>query len=71
MRRLIYLVDDDDFVRDSTAYLLRANDYDVREFDDSRKFIESLDEARPACIMLDIAMPELDGLQTQDLLNDW
>jgi two-component system response regulator FixJ len=70
MRRLIYLVDDDDFVRDSTAYLLRANDYDVREFDDSRKFIESLDEARPACIMLDIAMPELDGLQTQDLLNE-
>jgi two-component system response regulator FixJ len=70
MRRLIYLVDDDDFVRDSTAYLLRANDYDVREFDNSPKFIESLDEARPACIMLDIGMPELDGFQTQDLLNE-
>jgi two-component system response regulator FixJ len=70
MRRLIYLVDDDDFVRDSTAYLLRANDYDVVEYGKSKVFIEELDAARPACIMLDIAMPELDGLQTQDLLNE-
>jgi two-component system, LuxR family, response regulator FixJ len=70
MRRLIYLVDDDDFVRDSTAYLLRANDYDVVEYAKSKVFIEELDAARPACIMLDIAMPELDGLQTQDLLNE-
>jgi two-component system response regulator FixJ len=69
MRKLIYLVDDDDFVRDATAYLLRANDYEVREFDNSPKFMENLEEARPACIMLDIGMPELDGLQTQDLLN--
>ena len=70
MRRLIYLVDDDDFVRDSTAYLLRANDYDVLEYGKSKVFIEELDAARPACIMLDIAMPELDGLQTQDVLNE-
>lgn len=69
MRRLIYLVDDDDIVRDATAYLLRANGYDVMEYGKSKRFIEELDEARPACIMLDIAMPELDGLQTQDLLN--
>ena len=70
MRRLIYLVDDDDFVRDSTAQLLRANDYDVVEYGKSKVFIEELDAARSACIMLDIAMPELDGLQTQDLLNE-
>jgi two-component system response regulator FixJ len=70
MRRLIYLVDDDDYVRESTAFLLRANNYDVIEYSKSKLFIEELDEARPACIMLDIAMPELDGLQTQDLLNE-
>ena len=70
MRRLIYLVDDDDFVRDSTAYLLRANDYDVKEYDDSKQFIEEMDRSRPACIMLDIAMPNLDGLQAQELLNE-
>jgi len=70
MRRLIYLVDDDDFVRESTAYLLRANDLDVKEYDDATQFIEEMDRSRPACIMLDIAMPNLDGLQAQELLNE-
>ena len=70
MRRLIYLVDDDDSVRASTACLLRANNYEILEYSRSKLFMERLDAARPACIMLDIAMPELDGLQTQDLLNE-
>ena len=70
MGRLIYLIDDDDCVRESTACLLRENNYDVKEYDNSKQFIEELDGGRPACIMLDIAMPELDGLQTQDLLNE-
>jgi two-component system response regulator FixJ len=70
MRRLIYLVDDDDSVRASTACLLRANNYEIQEYSRSKLFMERLDAARPACIMLDIAMPELDGLQTQDLLNE-
>lgn len=70
MGRLIYLIDDDDCVRESTACLLRENNYDVKEYNNSKQFIEELDVGRPACIMLDIAMPELDGLQTQDLLNE-
>lgn len=70
MGRLIYLIDDDDCVRESTACLLRENNYDVKEYNNSKQFIEELDGGRPACIMLDIAMPELDGLQTQDLLNE-
>lgn len=70
MGRLIYLIDDDDCVRKSTACLLRENNYDIKEYNNSKQFIEELDGGRPACIMLDIAMPELDGLQTQDLLNE-
>ena len=70
MRRLIYLVDDDAAVRESTAILLRENSYDVEEFNNSKQFIEVLDRARPACIMLDIAMPGLDGLATQVRLNE-
>ncbi len=69
MERLVYLVDDDDVVRDSAALLLQANGYQVIAFADSAFFLADLCPARPGCIMLDICMPGIDGLETQEQLN--
>lgn len=67
--KLIYLVDDDHVVRDSAAALLRANDYTVRDFADAESFLNEVDAQMPGCVMLDIGMPGLDGLATQERLN--
>lgn len=67
--RTIYLVDDDDMVRSSAAALLRANGYRVTDFSDAQQMLADLDPALPGCIMLDINMPGMDGLEAQERLN--
>lgn len=69
MTRLIYLVDDDDVVRDSAALLLRANGYEVRGFADARSFLDGIRADQPGCVMLDIGLPGMDGLEAQEQLN--
>ncbi len=69
MRGLVYLIDDDDVVRDSAALLLRAHGFQVAEFSGAAPFLAQLDAALPGCIMLDIGMPGMNGLEVQEQLN--
>lgn len=69
MARLVYLVDDDDVVRDSAALLLRANGFDVASFSSAPDFLNNVQHDQPGCVMLDISMPEMDGLAAQEQLN--
>lgn len=69
MGQRVYLVDDDDAVRESTAFLLRVNGYQVVPFGDATSFLATIETDQPGCIMLDISMPGLDGLETQERLN--
>lgn len=69
MSRLIYLIDDDDTVRESAAFLLKANGYAVEQFPSGEAFLAAVDSAEPGCIMLDLQMPGLDGHETQEALN--
>lgn len=71
MRGLVYLIDDDDVVRDSAALLLRTHGFQVAEFSGAAPFLAQLDGALPGCIMLDIGMPGMDGLEVQEQLNTW
>ena len=61
----IFVVDDDDAVRDSTRLLLEAADYEVRDFASAKAFLE---EKVPlhSCLIVDIRMPEMDGLELQE-----
>lgn len=69
MTKLIYLIDDDDNVRESAAFLLDINGYEVRQYSGGAAFLESIGGAEPGCIMLDLQMPGMDGHQTQEALN--
>lgn len=69
MSRLIYLIDDDDTVRESAAFLLKTNGYAVEQFPSGEAFLAAVDSAEPGCIMLDLQMPGLDGHETQEALN--
>jgi len=66
----LYVVDDDEEVRESAALLLEAAGYEVATFASGIEFLDRLDPAQPACILLDIHMPGMDGLEVQRQLND-
>ena len=57
----ILLVEDDSLTRDMTARMLRAEGYRVTEAENGRVALERIAEIRPALILLDLMMPELDG----------
>jgi two-component system response regulator FixJ len=65
---LIYIVDDDDAVRDSLSVLLEARDYIVRTFASAPDFLAAAPTLRPGCLIADIRMPEMDGLELQQCL---
>jgi two-component system response regulator FixJ len=70
LTKLIYLIDDDEMVRQSAAFLLKSNGYAVEQFSSGEAFLDIADTAEPGCIMLDLHMPGLDGHQTQEALNE-
>lgn len=65
----VYLVDDDPGVLKSLSRLLRVKGYDVRSYSSSQVFLEEHDETIPGCAVLDVSMPNLDGLEIQDALS--
>jgi two-component system response regulator FixJ len=67
--RLVYVVDDDEAVRDSLALLLEAAGHEVRAFEGAQQALDSLASDRPSCIITDIRMPEMDGLEFQERLT--
>jgi FixJ family two-component response regulator len=65
----IAVVDDEAPVRTALRRLLRLADYDVATFESGEDFVASLDVGRPACILLDLHMPGLTGLDVHALLR--
>lgn len=64
-RRTMYIVDDDDAVRESAALLLESAGYDVSTYRSGVDFLEKLNADIPACILLDIHMPRMSGIEVQ------
>ncbi len=68
--RLVYVVDDDEAVRESLSALLEAKRYTVRTFGLARDFLAAAPTLRPGCLVADIRMPEMDGLELQQRLTE-
>ncbi len=64
----VLLVDDDDAVRRALERLLRAAGLDVQGFASARDLLLSAPPDRPACLVLDVQMPGLSGLELQERL---
>ncbi|WP_063732813.1 response regulator transcription factor [Streptomyces sp. RTd22] len=67
---LVYILDDDEELSESLAWLLESVGIRSERFQDARTFLRSYDRARPACLILDVRMPELSGFDVQQLLNE-
>lgn len=64
----VYVVDDDPAMRDSLRWLLESVDFSVQVFDSAISFLDGYGGERPACLVLDVRMPGMSGLDLQDEL---
>lgn len=65
---LVYIVDDDRDVRSSISFMLGTSGWRTKPFTSGQEFVDTLDELEPACVLLDIRMPGLDGVQVLQTL---
>lgn len=66
---IVYIVDDEAGMRKALSRLLRAEGLDPRGFASAREFLEAYRPEETACLVLDVAMPGLDGLELQRRLT--
>lgn len=67
---LVHLVDDDDAVRRSAAFMLKTSGFQVETYETGVALLKEVRRLEPGCILLDIRMPEMDGLEVQRALRD-
>jgi len=74
-RKMIYIVEDDEGVRKSLSRLMRSVGYPSQDFGSAEEFLETADAHVEGCVLLDITMPHMTGLQLQTELTrrhiDW
>lgn len=66
---LVHLVDDDEAIRRSASFLLKTAGFQVRAHESGVELLKAVRQLEPGCILLDIRMPGMDGLQVQEELR--
>ena len=66
---IIYIVDDDVSLSNSISYLLESVHLQVKAYHHAETFLKNYDPTHPSCLLLDIRMPNISGLECQDILN--
>ncbi|MBH1999512.1 MAG: response regulator [Sphingomonadaceae bacterium] len=61
----IYVVDDDEAIRRSLSFLLRTSGFAVELFEGGLSFLKAAGALAPGCVLLDVRMPDMDGLEVQ------
>src|ERR1051325_2127696 len=65
---IVFVIDDDESVRKSLRRLLKSADYETELFDCASDFLARAPHLGPACVIVDVQMPELNGIQFQEVL---
>jgi len=68
--RIVHLVDDDEAIRRSAGFMLKTSGYQVKAYASGVELLKEGKELSPGCILLDVRMPEMDGLQVQRALQE-
>lgn len=68
-KRLVHLVDDDEAIRRSVGFALKTSGFQVRSYENGVEILKSAPDLEPGCILLDIRMPGMDGLEVQEALK--
>jgi two-component system response regulator FixJ len=59
----VYVIDDDEAVRDSLQFLLGSVDFEVRLFESAQAFLDALGSLAFGCVVSDVRMPDIDGIE--------
>jgi FixJ family two-component response regulator len=65
----VFVVDDDEGVRNSLRFLLKSVGIATRTLDSARDFLDAYKPSQPGCLVLDVRMPGMSGLELQHELN--
>lgn len=64
----VHVVDDDPQLRNAISRLLRSYDLNVKTYESALDFLNRIPEGGPGCLILDLSMPKMNGLQLQETL---
>ena len=67
--RTALIVDDEEVIRRLVRTVLEADDFEVSEASDGRAALEMVGEVRPAVVILDVMMPDMDGVEVCERLD--
>ena len=62
---VVHLIDDDEWVRQAVAFMLTTAGFAVRVYESATAFLSALPSVQPGCIVTDVRMPGMDGLELQ------
>lgn len=68
--RLVHIVDDDEAIRRSASFMLKSSGFQVRAYESGIELLKDAARLEPGCILLDIRMAGMDGLEVQQALRD-
>ena len=60
---VVHIIDDDEGLRESLAFLLRSAAFEVKSFESAKAFLDVLPHAAPGCIITDVRMPDISGIE--------
>jgi len=69
MQPIVYILDDDEGVRSSLSWLVGSVGLTALAFGSATEFLDSFDPGVPACLVLDVRMPEIGGFEVQERLK--
>lgn len=69
LKPTVFIVDDDPGVLDSLKFLMRSVGLTAEIYQSAREFLQAFDLDRPGCLVLDVRMPEMSGLELQERLK--
>jgi len=67
---IVYVIDDDDAVRQSLEFLLKTAGISARSFDSAKAFLEVMPQIQSGCIITDVRMPEITGIDLLRLVKE-
>ena len=70
LKRTIHLVDDEESIRKSAGFMLKTSGFIVETYGSGIAFLRAVKSVEPGCILLDVRMPAMDGLEVQQTLAE-
>ena len=67
---IVHVVDDDEAMRDSMAFLLRAANFQVQTYAAATDFLEALPQIKAGCVVTDVRMPGMSGIELLQRLRE-